>query len=223
MMRSADGGELMRTAARHDAASPGRCRGDRAHRRRAAPAQRGPHDPAQRHPRQDGHDRRRRPDGEDPEGPHRVVLPRAAGPAPADRRRAARGGHAGLRRRRQHPPGRRPGRRAGRHRDQQERGVPDLRPARRRGRRLAHPAAGRARVPLRVPGRDLLQGPRQPAGSCPRPSSSPPASPPTAAGRCWAATVGDSETEAFWTEFLRGLRDRGLGGVQLVISDATAA
>jgi len=32
--------------------------------------------------------------------------------------------------------------------------------------------------------------------------------------------VGDSETEAFWTEFLRDLRDRGLAGVQLVISDA---
>jgi putative transposase len=32
--------------------------------------------------------------------------------------------------------------------------------------------------------------------------------------------VGDNETEEFWTEFLRGLRDRGLGGVQLVISDA---
>jgi len=32
--------------------------------------------------------------------------------------------------------------------------------------------------------------------------------------------VGDSETEAFWTEFLRDLRDRGLGGVQLVISDS---
>ncbi|SHN52754.1 Transposase (or an inactivated derivative) [Geodermatophilus obscurus] len=32
--------------------------------------------------------------------------------------------------------------------------------------------------------------------------------------------VGDSENEVFWTEFLRGLRDRGLGGVQLVISDA---
>jgi putative transposase len=31
--------------------------------------------------------------------------------------------------------------------------------------------------------------------------------------------VGDSETEAFWTEFLRDLRDRGLTGVQLVISD----
>jgi putative transposase len=33
------------------------------------------------------------------------------------------------------------------------------------------------------------------------------------------SAVGDSETEDFWTEFLRGLRDRGLGGVQLVVSD----
>jgi putative transposase len=32
--------------------------------------------------------------------------------------------------------------------------------------------------------------------------------------------VGDSETEEFWTEFLRDLRARGLTGVQLVISDA---
>ena len=32
--------------------------------------------------------------------------------------------------------------------------------------------------------------------------------------------VGDSETEAFWVDFLRGLRDRGLSGVQLVISDS---
>jgi putative transposase len=31
--------------------------------------------------------------------------------------------------------------------------------------------------------------------------------------------VGDSESEAFWTDFLRSLRDRGLDGVQLVISD----
>jgi putative transposase len=34
--------------------------------------------------------------------------------------------------------------------------------------------------------------------------------------------VGDSEDELFWTAFLRGLKDRGLGGVQLVISDAHA-
>lgn len=33
------------------------------------------------------------------------------------------------------------------------------------------------------------------------------------------SAVGDSETEEFWTDFLRGLRDRGLAGVQLVISD----
>ena len=32
--------------------------------------------------------------------------------------------------------------------------------------------------------------------------------------------IGDSENETFWTEFLRGLTDRGLSGVQLVISDA---
>jgi putative transposase len=34
--------------------------------------------------------------------------------------------------------------------------------------------------------------------------------------------VGDSEDELFWTTFLRTLKDRGLGGVRLVISDAHA-
>lgn len=34
--------------------------------------------------------------------------------------------------------------------------------------------------------------------------------------------VGDSETEEFWTEFLRSLKDRGLAGVRLVVSDAHA-
>ncbi|MEX2328497.1 MAG: IS256 family transposase [Nitriliruptoraceae bacterium] len=34
--------------------------------------------------------------------------------------------------------------------------------------------------------------------------------------------IGDSENETFWTEFLRDLRDRGLDGVRLVISDAHA-
>ena len=32
--------------------------------------------------------------------------------------------------------------------------------------------------------------------------------------------VGPSEAEPFWTEFLRSLKVRGLGGVKLVISDA---
>ncbi|MEY9987999.1 transposase-like protein [Streptomyces sp. V4I8] len=35
--------------------------------------------------------------------------------------------------------------------------------------------------------------------------------------------VGDSESEAFWSEFLRSLRERGLSGVRLVIADHTAA
>ena len=34
--------------------------------------------------------------------------------------------------------------------------------------------------------------------------------------------VGEAETEAFWTSFLRGLVKRGLTGVQLAISDAHA-
>lgn len=34
--------------------------------------------------------------------------------------------------------------------------------------------------------------------------------------------VGEAETEAFWTEFLRSLVARGLIGVQLAISDAHA-
>jgi putative transposase len=34
--------------------------------------------------------------------------------------------------------------------------------------------------------------------------------------------VGDSEDEVFWTQFLRSLRERGLGGVRLVISDSHA-
>jgi putative transposase len=33
-------------------------------------------------------------------------------------------------------------------------------------------------------------------------------------------TIGPSEAETFWTEFLRSLKSRGLGGVKLVISDA---
>ena len=32
--------------------------------------------------------------------------------------------------------------------------------------------------------------------------------------------IGPSEAETFWTEFLRGLKSRGLGGMKLVISDA---
>ena len=43
-----------------------------------------------------------------------------------------------------------------------------------------------------------------------------------AAARSSRIDVGEAETEAFWTEFLRGLVARGLVGVQLAISDAHA-
>ena len=45
-------------------------------------------------------------------------------------------------------------------------------------------------------------------------------SPPTAAREVLGFDVGDSEDGAFWTAFLRSLKARGLGGIQLVISDA---
>ena len=32
--------------------------------------------------------------------------------------------------------------------------------------------------------------------------------------------VGDSETESFWAQFITSLKERGLAGVKLVISDA---
>jgi len=37
-----------------------------------------------------------------------------------------------------------------------------------------------------------------------------------------ALDVGEAETEAFWRSFLRGLVERGLSGVQLVVSDGHA-
>lgn len=39
-------------------------------------------------------------------------------------------------------------------------------------------------------------------------------------GRREIIGLGPSEAETYWTEFLRSLRARGLGGVRLMISDA---
>ena len=43
---------------------------------------------------------------------------------------------------------------------------------------------------------------------------------PTAGARCSGSPSVTREDGAFWTAFLRSLKARGLGGVQLVISDA---
>ena len=153
-------------------------------------------------------------------------FPSHPGAAPADRPGPVRGGDGGLR-----PRASRPARsttwshalgdRLG---DLQVRGVPDLRRAGRERRRVPHPP--------------------------PRTTSSSPTStwtPPT----CTSATptcsqvvsmavvvatgitadgdrevlgldVGDSEDEVFWRGFLRSLKQRGLAGVRLVISDQHA-
>ena len=147
MMRSADDGELMRRLlatmmqAVVDAEATAFI-GAEPHSG-PRPAQRGATTPAtRRSPR--------------PPGDLRLKIPKVrtgsffgefARAAPADRRRAAPGGDAGLRRRRQHQKGGRPGRRARRQRDQQERGLPDLPQTRRRGRRVAGPIAYRSRHP----------------------------------------------------------------------------
>lgn len=102
--------------------------------------------------------------------------------------------------------------------DQQVRDIADRRRPGRAHRRLRHPTAGALRLSVRVldptyckarlGGRVVSQavaiatgvsadGPREVIGS----------------------QVGDSESKAFWTEFLRGPREGGLAGVRLVMSD----
>jgi putative transposase len=104
-------------------------------------------------------------------------------------------------------------------RDLQVRGVPELRRAGRRGGRLPQPAAVahrfpyvfldatylKAQVDSRVVSRVVVIA----TGVC------------ADGGReVLGCEVGDSEDGAFWTAFLRSLKARGLGGVQLVVSDA---
>ena len=72
-------------------------RGRAAHWRGPARAHHDTHDAAQRRLRHARGDHLRRPDGEDPQNPHRVVLPLVAQPAPAHRPRPARGDHGGVR------------------------------------------------------------------------------------------------------------------------------
>ena len=54
------------------------------------------------------------------------------------------------------------------------------------------------------------------------PSWSRPGSPPTGGREVLGVDVGDSEDEVFWRGFLRTLKQRGLSGVRLVISDQHA-
>jgi putative transposase len=96
----------------------------------------------------------------------------------------------------------------------------DLRRPGRRGRRVPRPRLADDQLPVCVPRRDLLQSPSQ--------------SPGGVAGHRRRGRRRRRRTprgarlrrrrhrgrEPFWTSFLRGLKARGLAGVQLVISDA---
>ena len=98
----------------------------------------------------------------------RVVLPQPAGKAPPGRPGPVRGGDGGLPARGEHPQGRRPGQSARRG----YRGSPRVRcrgsaPIWTRRSRRSGTGPCRRGVPLRVPGRHLLQGPGQPPGRVP--------------------------------------------------------
>ena len=103
--------------------------------------------------------------------------------------------------------------------DLQVRGVADLRRARRRPRGVPQPAPRPRRVPLRVRRCHLLQGPGQRPGRVPSGRDRHRRHRRRATAKCSASTSATRENGAFWTAFLQGLRARGLGGVQLVISD----
>ena len=77
-----------------------------------------------------------------------------------------------------------------------------------------------------VPRCDVLQGEGEPSGGVPG-GGDPTGVTPDGRREVLGFDVGDtdpgdsvSEDGAFWTAFLRSLKARGLGGVQLVISDA---
>ena len=148
-----------------------------------------PPDPPQRVPRAalghpGGHDRARHP-----AGPRRLVLPVPARAPPAGRAGPARGRPGGVRRWASRT--RRVDdlvRALGHRRHQQERGEPDLRRARRRGRGLPEPLARGRGVPVPLARRDVPQGPRGRAGWCRWRPSSRPAWPRAASGGSWGSS-----------------------------------
>ncbi|MAT05530.1 MAG: hypothetical protein CL424_10865 [Acidimicrobiaceae bacterium] len=117
--------------------------------------------------------------------------------------------------------GRRPGPRAGvRVGNLEVDGLEDLQGHRRGSRRVPHPSARPSGDALRVPRRHLQhQGLQAASHRWPRRVV---ATAVTIDGNreVLGLDVGDSEDEVFQTAFLHTLRDRGLDGVRLVISDA---
>jgi Transposase, Mutator family len=194
-------------------------RGRRAGRRRARRAHPTAGDAPQRLPAPHlGHPGRRARAG-DPQAAPRLLLPLVPGAPPARRAGPGRGGPGGLRQRGVHPQGGPAGRAAGRHRPVQGPGVQALPRPGRAGQRVPRAAAG-GLLPVPVAGRQGRTGPRArrgaPQGAGDR-LRGPPQRPPRGhrPGRGRGRDPG-----AFWREFLRSLRARGLAGVRLCVSDA---
>ena len=221
-VRTADGGELMRRMLGLDAASrwstprPPRVDRRRPHERTAA---RMTHRNGAR--AKTVSDDRRRPDVKIPKLRAGSFFPSLLEPAAPGRRRVARGGHAGLRRT-ACPPARsmtwsprwvaRPGSASAR-----SAGSAPARRARSRAyaagrwteRRFPYVFLDATYCKARVDGRVVSQAVVIATGVS-----------ADGRGRCSAPRSATARPRTFWTEFLRGLRDRGLDGVQLVISDA---
>ena len=180
-------------------------------------------EPTQRAPPQAGVDAGGGSRVEDPQAPIRVVLPGAAGTAPADRQGVVGGDHDRLHHRHLDPEGRRPRQGVGlRQRRSRSRTVSrickqiDTDVAVLRNRRLDHQPfvymwLDATYVHVRDGGQVVSKAVVIATGL-------------RADGHreVLGVDVGDSENETFWTEFLRDLKDRGLDGVRLVISDAHA-
>ena len=197
-------------------------RGQRAHRAAQGRARPGaPPDPPQRVPRPalghpGGHDRAR-----DPPGPRRLLPPVAARAAAAGRAGPARGRPGGVRVGRLHAPGRRPRPRPRDRGHQQERGEPDLRSARRRGRGVPQPAARGEAYPVPLARRHVPQGARgRPGRVDGGPRRDRGRARPASAGS-WGSSSppGNDEGSRPGRAFIRSLVGRGLHGVRLVISD----
>ena len=99
---------------------------------------------------------------------------------------------------------------------------PDLQGHRRRSRRVPHPTARSPRDALRVPGRDLHQGPQQPSHRRRAPSSSRPRSPSTGTVKCSASMSATPKTKCSGPRSCARCATAASTGVRLVISDAHA-
>ena len=160
---------------------------DRGDRRRPLRAHRHPHHPPQRQPRPAAVDQGRRRRAGHPQAAPRQLLPRPAGAPPAHRPGPVGGDHGGVRARRVDPQGRRPRRRPGhRRRRVEEPGVAASAPSSTSRWPSSGSGASTTSSSPTCSSTPPTSRPTRAPGSCPRPSWWPPASPPTATGRCWA-------------------------------------